>query len=247
MAEYRILTDSSCELPAEYLEDERFGVVPFRFIMDGVPIADRNISIQTLMDMVSKGVKALSACPSPDIFLKYIEGDAKRVYIITVSTVLSNCYKSAMMAKQIYDTNYGDKEIFVINSNSASGAESKLALKALEMEEAGESFENICSELTKVRDNNNTFFLLRESLDAVTHDFKDATFTAVDQLCEAVEKSIAQNRPKQIIITHCNNIERALKLKEKLATLTEGSDIVVVSASTLSSYYAQNGGIIVNY
>lgn len=247
MAEFKILTDGSCELPVECTNDDRFGIVPFRFIFDGVPVAEKNMNIQAMMDMISNGVKALSACPSPDIFLKYMNCDAKRIYIITVSTVLSNCYKSAMMAKKIYDANYGDKEIFVINSNSASGAERRLALCALEAEEAGESFDTICDKLTKIRDNSNTFFLLKESASEATHYFKEATYTALDQMCEAMAKSIKESSPKQIIITHCNNIEKALKLKEMLVAITDCKDIIITNASALSSYYAQNGGIIVNY
>ena len=40
MAEYKIISDSSCELPKEYISDERFSLVPFRFEIDGVPIRD---------------------------------------------------------------------------------------------------------------------------------------------------------------------------------------------------------------
>ena len=74
MAEYKIISDSSCELPQEYIKDSRFLLVPFRFEIDGVPIRDNGeINSKSLVNrFVNSKTFASLACPSPDVFYNSI-------------------------------------------------------------------------------------------------------------------------------------------------------------------------------
>lgn len=160
--EYKIIADSSCELPSKYAADERFAIVPFRMEIDGYPIRDsKNINIKELLDRIAKSKSCpRSACPSPDLFLKHFEGSEKRIYIITVSAKLSGCYNSAMLAKRIYEESHDDKIITVIDSKSASGGECLIALKALELEELGLPGKEIQDYLADYRDHMFTYVVL---------------------------------------------------------------------------------------
>lgn len=169
MADYKIIADSSCELPAKFINDERFALVPFHMEIDGEHIRDnRGINIPELLSKIAASRDCpKSSCPSPDTFMECMrEGNEKRVYIITISGKLSGCYNSAVLAKSLYEEEYDDKEIFVIDSLSASGGESLIALKAMELEEEHLSFEKIQEELISYRDSITTYFVL-DNLDTL--------------------------------------------------------------------------------
>ena len=162
MCDYKIIADSSCELPGALKEDKRFALVPFRMEVDGVNYKDNSsLNIKSFLDSIRKSKTCpKSSCPSPDLFLRQFETSAKRVYVITISSKLSGCYNSAMLAKKLYEEEHNDKQIFVIDSQSASGGECLLALKALELEEEGNSFDEICIRLANYRDHIFTYFVL---------------------------------------------------------------------------------------
>ena len=70
-------------------------------------------------------------------------GDAKRIYIVTLSKELSGSYNSAQLAKQLFEEEYGEgtKQIYIFNSRSASVGETLIGMKVQECETAGMSFE----------------------------------------------------------------------------------------------------------
>ena len=162
MCDYKIIADSSCELPSSLREDKRFSLIPFSMEVDGVSYKDnKNLNIKSFLESIAKSKTCpKSSCPSPDLFLRQFETGAKRVYVITISGKLSGCYNSAMLAKQMYEEEHSDKQIFVIDSQSASGGECLLALKAHELEEEGYSFDEICVRLSNYRDRISTYFVL---------------------------------------------------------------------------------------
>lgn len=162
MCDYKIIADSSCELPSSLKEDKRFALVPFRMEIDGVNYKDNSsLNIKSFLETI-KASKTCpkSSCPSPDLFLRQFDTDAKRIYVITISSKLSGCYNSAMLAKSMYEEEHDDKDILVIDSLSASGGECLLALKAMELEEAGYDFDEISVRLNNYRDHISTYFVL---------------------------------------------------------------------------------------
>ncbi len=162
MCEYKIIADSSCELPKQFKDDERFALIPFRMEIDGIPYRDNSsLNIKSFLESIAKSKTCpKSSCPSPDLFLKQFETSAKRIYVITISGKLSGCYNSAMLAKSLYEEEHNDKQIVVIDSQSASGGECLLALKALELEEEGLTFDEAVCRLQNYRDHIFTYFVL---------------------------------------------------------------------------------------
>ena len=281
MADYRIITDSSCELPQEYAGDNRFEHVPFRVEVDGVPMRDsKDINTKSLLEkIVNSKTFASFDCPSPDVFYYYIAtSDAKRVYIITISSKISGCYVSAMLAKKLYEDAHKDKEIFVIDSRSASGGESQLALLAMELEEQGLTFEEIKKQLTNRRDKLRTI-VLYDNISALYKNvkfskIKDAIKSAANfksffmgdseledkcfkdiclkqnltQLADSIANALkGASKQTRVIITHCNNLVGAEKLRDMLMEKTGLSNFVIMSTSGSSSMIACEGGMVVTF
>lgn len=163
---YKIIVDSSCELPAELMEDPHFCTIPFGLEVGGVDfVDDDHLDVKELLDAIAACPTCpKSSCPSPQLFLEKIEDNsvlnADRVYIITISEHLSGCYNSAVLAKNMYEENHQDKQIAVIDSLSASCGETQVAMLAHELEQEGGLFEDNVAKLENFRDNMETTFVL---------------------------------------------------------------------------------------
>ena len=86
--------------------------------------------------------------------------EAERVYAVTLSAELSGSYNSAVLGKNLYHEEYGDKEIYVFNSRSASVGETLIALKIAECEEAGMDFEEVVRTVEGYIESQHTYFVL---------------------------------------------------------------------------------------
>lgn len=217
MTEYKIIADSSCELPEQYKTDERIKLVPFRLEIDGVPLRDTSdLNTKSLLEKIVDSKAFInSACPSPDVIYNCIaEGNEKRIYIITSASKLSGCYISAMIAKKLYEDARGDKEIFVIDSKSISGAESRLALLAMELEEQGIEAEEIKKNLTSCRDRMRTVIIMSD-LEAVYKNIK------LDKIKDIISKA---GRVKPVLVGSEDVIreeDSKLCLKESFSQLVD--------------------------
>lgn len=159
---YRIIIDSSGELPKEAIESGHFCNVALSLDVDGEVIKDdENFDQISFLEKVKKSVEGpKSACPSPEAFIDEFK-DADHVYIITLSAELSGSYNSAVLAKSIYeDEHEGQKKIHVFNSKSASIGETLIGLRIQELEEAGVPFEDIIPRVEEYIESMNTFFVL---------------------------------------------------------------------------------------
>ena len=161
---YKIVIDSSGELPEELKKDGHFSNVPLSIDIDGETFVDDENFNQ--LDFLSKVKRSIhgpkSACPSPDSYMRACEGEAENVYIITLSGELSGSYNSAVLGGELYNEEHEDapKNIHVFNSKSASIGETLIGLKVQEFEEAGCTFEEVVENVEKHINSMHTFFVL---------------------------------------------------------------------------------------
>lgn len=274
---YKIVVDSCCELPAEYLNDERFERVPLGLeVGDYQILDDENFNQAEFLDKVAACPKCpKSSCPSPERFMEAYGGEAERVYVVTLSSKLSGSYNSAMLGKNLYEETNGAKQIHVVDSESASCGETQIALKLLELEEAGLSFEEVVEKITAFRDNMNTYFIL-DNLETLRKNgrlsrvkaFVASTLSikpvmgadkgeilqrsqglgmkkAMAKMAELIVKELKDSHLKKIVISHCNARERAEKMKNLLLAKLANIEVMILDTAGISSMYANDGGIIV--
>lgn len=250
MAEYKIIVGSSCELPMQYKNDDRFNLIPFRLEINGVPLRDtEEVNTKSLLERVAES-KALTnaACPAPDVFYNSIaSGNQKRIYIITISSKLSRCYLSAMVAKKLYEENHSDKEIYVIESNSFSGGESQLALMTYELEEQGITGEELKKKVLSYREQLNTFVF--DNIGAMCQKLPQINeMINFNQMAESIANALkGASEQTRVVITHCNNLINAEELKELLIEKTGLKNIVIMKESAVNSILTNNGGIVVAF
>lgn len=159
---YKIVIDSCGELPNELKKDPRFESIPLRLEVGDYQIEDdENFNQAEFLQIVAKTPTCpKSSCPSPERYMDAYYSDAQDIYVVTLSGKLSGSYNSAVLGKSLYHDKYGEKNICVIDSCSASCGETQIALKAMELADKGLPFAEIEERLLKFRDELTTYFVL---------------------------------------------------------------------------------------
>ena len=159
---YKIILDSCGELPEEFQNDSRFERVPLRLDVGDYHIMDdENFNQKEFLQKVAEYPKCPgSSCPSPERYMEACRTEAEHVYIVTLSSHLSGSYNSAELGRKLYREKHGEKQICIVDSQSASGGQTQIGLLAMELEEAGVPFEEIEKRLNAYRDEMKTYFVL---------------------------------------------------------------------------------------
>lgn len=274
---YKIVVDSCCELPDNYKKDSRFEIVPLGLeVGDYIVQDDENFNQKEFLQKVADYPQCpKSSCPSPERFREAYHDGAEEIYVVTLSSHLSGSYNSAELGKKMYHDEYGEKNIFVCDSESASCGETQLAFKAAEWSKQGLAFEEICRRLRDYRDKMKTYFVLDnletlrkngrltgiKAVVATTLNIKPVMGSlkgeiiqlgqaigskkALAKMAETIADEAVQPQERTLMITHCNCKERAEKVKEMILDKIKVKDVVIMDTQGVSSMYANDGGVIV--
>lgn len=274
---YKIIGDSCLDLTRDMKKDPRYAMIPLTLMVEDKHfIDDETFNQKEFLKAVKESPKCpKTACPSPEMFKEAYHCDEENVFVITLSGKLSGSYNSAVLAKSLYEEEYGKKNILVIDSQSASSGQLNIALHVMELCEQGLSFEEVSKEAIAYRDRMKTYFVL-ESLDTLRKNGRltglQAFFAtalnikpvmgsdtgsiikldqargiqkALGRLAEIAVKEAGDTESKRLVIAHCNAPERAEYMKEKLCSLAKFKDVIVTETCGVSTVYASDGGIIV--
>ena len=159
---YKVIVDSCGELTEEMKRSGHFVTAPLSIQVDDRFIVDNETFDQAeFLKLIAASPDCpKSSCPSPEKYMEYFDCDEERVYVVTLSSELSGSYNSAVLGKNLYEEESGEKEIYVFNSRSASVGETLIALKIQECEEAGMAFEEVIQTTENYIQEQNTYFVL---------------------------------------------------------------------------------------
>lgn len=147
MKEYIITTDSTVDLPKEFLEEKKVPVISLSYIMDGVTYEDMNgLSHREFFEKLRQGSLPTTSQINPEQAREALEPlvkEGKEILHIGFSSGLSGSYNSVRMAAEELKEEYEDARIVVIDSLCASMGEGLLLYKVLELKEQGKSMEEI--------------------------------------------------------------------------------------------------------
>lgn len=274
---YKIVADSCCEFPAEYEKDPHYERVPLGLeVEDELIMDDENFDQAYFLKKVAMSQKCpKSFCPSPEKFMEAYRTEAENVFVFTLSSKLSGSYNSAELGKKLYHERYGEKNIFVCDSESASCGETQLSMLAASWSEQGLAFDEICGRLSDFRDHMNTYFVLDnletlrkngrlsgvKALVASTLSIKPVMGAtkgeiiqlgqsvgikkALAKMAETVAKEAVNPQEKTLMITHCNCPQRAESVKKMILEKIQCRDVLIMDTKGVSSMYANDGGVIV--
>lgn len=165
---FRVVVDSCGELTQEMKDSGCFINVPLTIMLGDYHIVDDETFDQA--DFLKRVEEypdcPKTSCPSPEKYMESYRCDADHIYAVTLSANLSGSYNSAVLGKNLYEEEYGDKPIHVFDSRSASIGQTLIALKIAECEEAGMTFEQVVETVENFINEQITYFVL-ESLEAL--------------------------------------------------------------------------------
>ncbi|MDE7270034.1 MAG: DegV family protein [Acetatifactor sp.] len=273
---YKIVLDSCGEIPREYQNDARFESVPLGLeVGDYCILDDETFNQAEFLQKVAEYPKCpKSSCPSPDRYLSAYTCDAERVYVVTLSAQLSGSHNSACLARNLYLEKFGEKQIHVVDSQSASCGETQIALKIMELEAQGFPFEEIVEQIERFRDEMFTYFVLdnletlrkngrlsrAKAMVASTLSIKPIMAgdcgtivqkgqgigirKALGKMAEMVAQ-VPDAEKRRLMITHCNAPERAELIKKLVMAKAAFRECIIMDTRGVSSMYANDGGVIV--
>lgn len=275
---YKIVVDSCCELPEELKHDPRYEIVPLTLIVGDFyeRLDDDGFDQKEFLQAVAEcPVSPRSACPSPEKYMEAYRTDADHVYVVTLSSKLSGSYNSAVLGKNLYHETYGEKQIYVVDSRSASCGETQIAMQIARWEDEGMGYEEITEKIEKFTDGMHTYFVLDnldtlrkngrlsgvKALVASTLSIKPVMAgdqgsivqlgqsvgikKALAKMVDYVVRDVVDAEKKCLMITHCNNPERANSVKEQILSKVKFKDVLIMDTAGISSMYANDGGVIV--
>ena len=269
----RIVADSSADLMT--LEDKSVVSVPLKIRTDNKEyVDDDSLDVKAMTeDLASYHGKSGSACPGVGDWLDAF-GDADRVFCITITSNLSGSYNSAMVAKEMYESENPDRKVCVIDSLSTGPEMRLIAEKIQELLAEGKEFEEICKEISEYQKSTYLIFMLKSLTNLANNGrvspavAKIAGVLGIHVVGIASEVGTLEQKAKsrgekkgilavwkqmkelgykggKVIIHHCFNLEAAKQLKEMITSEFANADVVIGVTKGLCSFYAEQGGMLV--
>lgn len=278
MDNFTLVADSCCEIIPALEEFFAPVPVPFSMLLDGVNYTDDSaLDIPRFVAAIqaSKHVPK-SACPSPDAFAERFR-KAMNVFAVTLSGKLSGSYNSAMIAKELVESEDPRRKVHVFDSQSASAGEIAISLKIRECIEANMDFDAIVAKVSAFISEMKTLFIL-ENLDTLIKNGRmnkivgyvasvmsmrpimcaehgeikllekaRGSVRAFTRLVDLIGENCTNFADRTLVITHCNNERQANFIKAEAQKRYNFKAIHICPTRGLSSMYANDGGVIIAF
>lgn len=143
---FRIVTDSTADLPEEYLKQHDVGCMPISYILDGITYGkEKELDWKEFYRMMREdGKMPTTSQINPEEARKYFEefteGNHEILYLAFSSGLSGTCNNIRIAAEAIMER-YSNVNIIVVDSLCASLGEGLFVHKAVKMRDAGKSME----------------------------------------------------------------------------------------------------------
>ena len=251
--------------------------VPFVISVDNTDYIDEpGIDIEKMLEHIANCRSGgRTSCPSPHAWLE-AWGDAENVVAFTLSAALSGSYNSAIAARHMALEKNPGRNIAVINTCGAGTMPGCLMQAVSDGVDDGDSFDVIAKTAENIARNTNVMFALG-SLDNLikagrlnklvgyaAHRFNISAigvaspggrielrhkFRGMKKIYGKLIDTLRETgfAGGELVISHCMNEDGAEKLGHLIKAEWLDTDVSVVPASGLCSYYMGKGGMIITY
>ena len=156
--EYKIITDSACDLPASMLQQLDVAAVPLIVNFRGEAHKDSvaDAEVKTLYDAMRDGEVASTSAANPDAWAQAIEpvlAEGKNALVLAFSSGLSTTYQSAVIAANDLMEKYPQHKVLVVDTGCAALGQGLLVWYTCKQRDAGLSLEELAAwaETAKMR------------------------------------------------------------------------------------------------
>lgn len=272
---YKIIADSSANQIRPI--SIPYAVAPLKIITASREfVDDENLNTAEMVAYLKNySGKSSTACPSMNDWLSSFE-DYDNIFCITISSNLSGSFNAACLAATEYETQYQNRNVFVIDSLSTGGEMQLIIEKLEELITAELSFDEITKQITEYQKSTGLLFMLQSLKNLanngrVSHavakisgmlgmriiglaseegrlDITDKSRGDKKALVSIIERlKTAGCKNGKIRISHCQNEELALTLKAEIEKEFNSTDILICENGGLCSFYAESGGVLIGF
>lgn len=145
MSQFKLVTDTSADLPRNYLEQNDIAVMSLAYIIDGNTYGwDNPMDEHEFYEKMRKGsmptTSQVNVGDAMELFERLIE-ENDEILCISFSSGLSGTYNSAAVAAQNVCESHPDKKIRVVDSKAASLGQGLMVDYALKMQKEGKDLD----------------------------------------------------------------------------------------------------------
>ncbi len=273
--EIKIVADSSSDIMS--LEQVNFSSAPLKIITNDIEYTDDNmLDVRSMVDsLLNYKGKSSTSCPNTADWLSAF-GNAKYIFVFTITATLSGSYNSAMHAKQTYEEEHPERKVFVLNTLTTGPEISLLIDKTQSLILDGLSFDEVCMQINEYTKNTGLLFML-ESMKNLANNgrvsplvAKVAGLMGIRLIGKASEKGDLEPLDKcrgvqnaintlairlyelgysgaKLKIAHCFNEKSALELKKLIIDKFPEANIEIYACGGLCSFYAEKGGLLIGF
>lgn len=145
MEDFKIITDTTADLPESYILENELGIMVVPYIMDGIPQGEeRKMEVKEFYDRMRGGMMPTTSQINPETAKEYLNGfleESRQLLVLSFSSGLSGtCGNVSLAAREIMEER-PDCRIVVADTLCASLGEGLLVHKAVQMKKAGKSLD----------------------------------------------------------------------------------------------------------
>ena len=217
-----------------------------------------------------------SACPSPREWAREFE-EADCSIAVTMTSCLSGTFNSAVVARRMVLEQHPEKKILVLDTRSTGGHMALLIWRLRDLIAQGLPFREVAREAVAYNRSLRLLFTLssfdnlvkngrmnklvgfvasslgirvvaeaREGKIQVLHKVRGQS-RAMETILREMEAQKPDLDGKPIVISHCGNLPGARYLSELLSERFPASPVTVMETRGLTSYYAEDTGLLVGF
>ena len=157
MSNYRIFTDSSCDLPKEMMEECGLEVMQLEVIIDDKkPVLNKDVDIADFYEQLKNGANAKTAAVTigyfEEHFRKTLEAGEDILYLGFSSGLSTTYHNGAMMLRELQDE-FPNRKLYSLDTLCASVGQGLVVFYAAKLKEAGATIEEVRDKVEAVMNN----------------------------------------------------------------------------------------------
>lgn len=145
MSDFKIITNTTADLPQSFIDENGLGLFFFHYTLDGETYsAENDLDYKFFYDKVRGGSMPSTSQVNPVTyrvkFTEYLKESKKLLYLSFSSGLSGSCGNANLVAQELMEEN-PDIEIKVIDTLAASMGEGLVVYRAVQLQKEGKSFE----------------------------------------------------------------------------------------------------------
>lgn len=150
MNDYRIITDSSCDLPAALASELELEVIPLSVFIDGHEYKNyldhREISIKDFYSLLREGIRGKTAAINSEGVVSCLTpflDKGEDILCLSFSSSLSGTYNATCVAAEELRAKYPGRKIYVVDTLCASLGQGLMVYLAAKLRQSGATIDEV--------------------------------------------------------------------------------------------------------